>query len=92
MLVSFIAAAQVSNKRCKWVKYSPDDVTLDSLSVFPSSVQISYPADSSFKINYDISTGKAKINASYPVDCVINCFNVLTYKQNKIRVRRKNYF
>jgi hypothetical protein len=86
--ISVVAISQVSNKRCKWVKYTQNDITLDSLSIFPSSIKISYPDDSTFKINYDISSGKARVNSSYPVDSLLICYSVLPYNLSKKRFRR----
>jgi hypothetical protein len=88
LLVSFVAISQVSNKRCKWVKYTPDDISLDSLTIFPSSIKVSYPDDTTIKVNYDVNSGKARINASVPPDSIFICYSVLPYNLNRSRFRR----
>jgi hypothetical protein len=88
LLLSFVAVSQVSNKRCKWVRYTPEDISLDSLTIFPGSIKVVYPNDSSFKVSYDINSGKARINSSYAVDSVFICYSVLPYNLNRSRFHR----
>jgi hypothetical protein len=88
LLLPFTAYPQISNKRCRWIKYTQEDFTLDSLTAFPSSVKISYPADSSFKITYDVNSGKAKFSAPYKVDSFLVCYAVLPYRLNKVKFKR----
>src|SRR4051812_17326566 len=88
LLLPFVAYSQISNKRCKWVKYTQENFILDTLTAFPSSVKVAYPADSSFKISYDVNSGKAILNSPYRVDSVLICYSVLPYQLNKSRFRR----
>lgn len=92
LFLFFIAAAsfthaQISNKKCKWIKVSGEEFPVDdSLSVLPSSLQLIYPADTSAKISYDINSNKARINGSY--DSIFVCYSVLPYQLNKKRFNR----
>jgi hypothetical protein len=88
LLLPFVAYPQISNKRCRWIKYTREDFTLDTLTAFPSSVKVAYPEDAGFSISYDVNTGKAKLKSSYEPDSVLICYSVLPYQLNKKRFRR----
>jgi hypothetical protein len=85
---SLVASAQVGSKRCKWIKVSSDGFELDSLSVFPNSIQLNYPADTSVSLKYDINTNKAVLKSTKPVDSIHVCFSVLPYRLNKPYYKR----
>ncbi|MFL5731176.1 MAG: hypothetical protein ACJ75J_16935, partial [Cytophagaceae bacterium] len=87
-LLPFVAYPQISNKRCKWIKYTQSDFILDTLSAFPSTVKINYPSDSSLHISYDLNTGKAKFSPSFDYDSIQVCYSVLPYQLNKVRFKR----
>jgi hypothetical protein len=88
LLLPFVAYPQISNKRCRWIKYTREDFTLDSLTAFPSSVKIAYPEDPGFRISYDVNSGKARLSGPYQIDSALICYAVLPYQLHKTRFRR----
>ncbi|HVD99383.1 MAG TPA: hypothetical protein VNB90_14335 [Cytophagaceae bacterium] len=61
---------------------------MDSLSVFPNSIQLNYPADSSVSISYDINTNKATLHSTKPIDSIHVCFSVLPYRLHRPYFKR----
>jgi hypothetical protein len=78
----------MGNKRCKWIVVPSGEFELDSLSVFPNSIQLNYPKDSSVSIDYDINTNKASIKSNHRIDSIHVCFSVLPYKLNRPYYKR----
>jgi hypothetical protein len=87
-LVPFNAQAQVGNKRCKWIVVSSGTFELDSLSVFPNSIQLNYPQDSTASIEYDLNTNKAVLKSKKSVDSIHVCYTVLPYRLNRPYYKR----
>lgn len=89
LLTSSFSYAQISNKKCKWIKVTGGEFSIeDSLSVLPSSVKLSYPADSSIKIEYNINSNKAKLSSTENLDSILVCYSVLPFYLNKTRYNR----
>ena len=86
--VSVVAHAQMGNKRCKWIIVNSGSFELDSLSVFPNSIQLNYPADSSVSIDYDINTNKAILKTAKRIDSIHVCYSVLPYRLNRPYYKR----
>ncbi len=78
----------MGNKRCKWIVVPSGQFELDSLSVFPNSIQLNYPIDSTVSIDYDINTNKAIIKSNRRIDSIHVCFSVLPYKLNRPYYKR----
>jgi hypothetical protein len=78
----------MGNKRCKWIVVPSGQFELDSLSVFPNSIQLNYPKDSTVSISYDINTNKAVLKSSKPIDSIHVCFSVLPYKLHRPYYKR----
>jgi hypothetical protein len=85
---SFFTYGQMGNKRCKWIVAPSGQFELDSLSVFPNSIQLNYPQDSTVSIGYDINTNKAVLKSSKPIDSIHVCFTVLPYRLNRPYYKR----
>ena len=83
LLIPLFSFSQITNKRCKWVKYSQSDFALDTLSAFPSSVKVVAPDDPSITIEYDINNNTARLYAPNPPDSVLVCYTVLPYHLSK---------
>src|SRR6185312_2814213 len=83
LLIPLFSFSQISNKRCKWIKYSQSEFVLDTLSAFPSSVKVMSPNDPSITIEYDINKNTARINALNPPDSILVCYTVLPYHLSK---------
>jgi len=86
--VSIYTTAQLGSKRCKWVYVSSEYFELDSLTVYPNSIQLNYPEDSSVSIVYDINSNKARLISNKTIDSIYVCFSVLPYKLNRPYYKR----
>jgi len=69
VLIVLEAQAQYSQKRCRWITVSTDEVVLDSMTVEPGSLQFSEPLD----YFYDVSTGKISFS-ELSADSVEVCY------------------
>ena len=83
------AFAQTAAQRCKWIKYSKENFSLDTLSIIPASIAIQKPTDKQLKIEYNLSTNQAKfLNDSLILDSVLVCYTVLPFNLAKIDFKR----
>jgi len=87
-LLPVLSHAQSGNQRCRWVKSSAESFSLDSLSAYPSSVKIAWPSDSTVKVEYDVNTGKAKLQSSRQTDSVLICYTVLPFSLHQPYYKR----
>ncbi len=78
----------MSNQRCKWIVISSEQFELDSFSVFPNSIKLKAPFDSTTSISYDINTNKATLKSDHKIDSIYVCFTVLPYKLNRLYYKR----
>jgi hypothetical protein len=78
----------MGNKRCKWIIAPYGQFELDSFSVFPNSIHLNYPQDTSISIVYDINTNKAVLKSKQIVDSIQVCYAVLPYRLNRPYFRR----
>jgi hypothetical protein len=83
LLFSFYTYAQISNKRCKWIRLEREEFFIDTLSILPSSIKITSPVDSTLKINYDLNTGKSKLVYKSKPDSIFICYSVFPFQLNK---------
>lgn len=84
VLMTFPAHAQ-SLERCKWVKYSPGGIALDTLSIVNRTLKIKNK--SNLKATYDINTNQVKFNQSF-TDSILVCYQVLPFLFNKKNFKR----
>ena len=78
LLLPFGVMGQQPTNDCRWVHPSSEGVQLDSLSILPSSIQLS-GADSLPSVNYGLSTGLLKFGEGKWPDSVLVCYKVLPY-------------
>ena len=78
----------MGNQRCKWILVSSDQFELDSFSVFPNSIQLKYPQDSTTSISYDINTNRATLRSDRKIDSIYVCFSVLPYRLHRPYYKR----
>ncbi len=72
-------------ERCKWIKYKPQGVTLDTLSLVKGSLKIKN--QSTLKATYDLNTNQVKFNQPFG-DSVLVCYQVLPFLLNKNSFKR----
>src|SRR6478609_1849362 len=87
-LLPILSYGQSGNQRCRWVKVSSEPFSLDSLSAYPSSVKVSWPSDSSVKVQYDVNTGKAELKSERQLDSVLVCYSVLPFSLHQPYYKR----
>lgn len=76
LFISVIALGQLSADRCRWVP-AKESFMLDSMSVLPSSIKVSYPSDTTLRVSYDLNTGMAAIdNAEVKADSILVCYQI----------------
>ena len=74
--VGVMGQQQINN--CRWIQPSERGVPLDSLSVLPSSIQLS-GAESLPTVNYDLNSGLLMFGEGNWPDSVLVCYKVLPY-------------
>lgn len=72
-------AAQDNQLRCKWIKFTAEPFSLDSLSILPSTIQINSPSDTSLRVAYDLNTNQAQFTGSTLADSIQICYQVLPF-------------
>src|SRR5436190_19197955 len=82
------AFAQLSSKRCKWVKITAPTFTLDSLTVLPSSVTFFNSKQEEVKYTYNPTTNIFQFTDPRPNDSVLVCYRVLPMNLSKPYYRR----
>src|SRR5690349_15102020 len=92
-LLSQFAFAQISSKRCKWVKITEQTFKLDSLTILPSSVSFFNAAQQELKYNYNPTTNEFSFVNVLWSDSVLICYRVLPlnlgrpyYKRDLLRM------
>ncbi len=76
-LLSQVAFAQISSKRCKWVKLSDAAFTLDSLTLLPNSVSFFNAAQEELKYTYNPTTNQFSFVNVLWEDSILVCYRVL---------------
>src|SRR5687767_9617442 len=71
------AFAQLTSKRCKWVKLTDQAFSLDSLTVLPSSVSFFSAAQEELKYNYNPTTNEFSFINPIGTDSILVCYRVL---------------
>jgi hypothetical protein len=71
------AFAQLTSKRCKWVKLTEQAFSLDSLTVLPSSVSFFSAAQEELKYNYNPTTNEFSFINPIGTDSILVCYRVL---------------
>ncbi|KAA9325964.1 hypothetical protein [Adhaeribacter soli] len=88
ILLSQFAFAQISSKRCKWVKVTEQRFKLDSLTLLPGSVQFFNNAQEELKYNYNPTTNEFSfVNVLWP-DSILVCYRVLPLNLGKPYYKR----
>ncbi|MDX5442804.1 MAG: hypothetical protein LPJ89_03375, partial [Hymenobacteraceae bacterium] len=57
-MLSLPAVAQLSSKRCKWVTITDEAITLDTLTIQPSSIQVFDAKGRMLRYTYNINTNQ----------------------------------
>ena len=76
------------NRKCKWIKEYGVPVDIDSLTLIPSTIQITGKADSSIDIRYDPATGKLILETDKKYDSLQVCYQTFPYKLNEVYQKR----
>jgi hypothetical protein len=82
------AFAQLSSKRCKWVKLTEQTFSLDSLTVLPSSVTFFNAAQDELKFNYNPNTNQFSFINPIGADSILVCYRVLPLNLGKPYYKR----
>ncbi|RYZ26106.1 MAG: hypothetical protein EOP49_43815, partial [Sphingobacteriales bacterium] len=94
------AIAQVSTKRCRWIKVSSRTITLDSLSLLPSTVEFFRGGKDQIPFEYNAGTNRFRllnapaVNSLAPdsvinaLDSVLVCYRVLPLNLAAVHRRR----
>lgn len=77
LMLSQFAFAQISSKRCKWVKITDASFTLDSLTLLPNSVTFFNAAQQELKYNYNPTTNQFSFVNVLWEDSILVCYRVL---------------
>ena len=80
-LIPELGFAQSEHQKCRHLKMSRSEITLDSLSIIPSSIYFTNNSDISY--NYNPNTGMIYFNAGQPMDTVTICYQTIPYKLHK---------
>lgn len=80
--------AQNTPKNCKWVKYQTKAFQIDTLSILPNSLRISYPLESELQIDYDINTNQLTFKGLNSTDSVLICYQTLPFNLTKTDFKR----
>src|SRR6478735_5510419 len=76
-LLSQFAFAQISSKRCKWVKITEASFSLDSLTLLPNSVSFFNSAQEELKYTYNPTTNQFSFVNVLWEDSILVCYRVL---------------
>ena len=82
------AHAQLSSKRCKWVKVTSAPFHLDSLTLLPGTVQFFKGGDQPLRYEYNASTNQFQLQNADGVDSVLVCYRVLPLNLATVKRRR----
>ncbi|MDX5347822.1 MAG: hypothetical protein LPK19_11305, partial [Hymenobacteraceae bacterium] len=101
-MLSLPAVAQLSSKRCKWVTITDEAITLDTLTIQPSSIQVFDAKGRMLRYTYNINTNqlifekttKKSVLTDHPVvvdssiaDTVqVNISDIEPYRPDSVRV------
>ncbi len=78
-VIPFGSSAQHTAQVCRWISASGEAVILDSLSIDPSSIRISTMLDYQADVDYDLTTGKVRVNTRGGLDTVEVCYSQLPF-------------
>ncbi|MFC5269707.1 hypothetical protein [Adhaeribacter terreus] len=76
-LLSQFAIAQISSRRCKWVKVTEKSFALDSLTLLPNSVTFFNNAQEVLDYTYDVNTNQFTFKNVLWEDSILVCYRVL---------------
>lgn len=82
----FFSAVKGQQQKCKHVYSFNSEITLDSLTVLPSSIKITTPDD--IRMFYNPNTGSIFLETSRSYDSVEVCYRVLPFALHKTYMRR----